>query len=145
MRPTGHPDEFPHTSFRIGESSVFFGFGASGRGYPAVSKVDECVRRDAKRRIEVGFGKLLAFTGAAVAGVAWFRRRQEHDPGANPTDETTRAPRREHIKGVEDREAEVADTTDDSRVDPVDQAIDESFPASDPPSYAGSPRNSENP
>jgi hypothetical protein len=110
-----------------------------------MSKVDERVRQDAKRRIEMGFGKLLALTGAAVAGVAWFRRRQEFDAGANSTDETTRAPRREHIKGVENRDAKVADTTRESRVDPVDQAIDESFPASDPPSYAGSPRNSDNP
>jgi hypothetical protein len=110
-----------------------------------VSKVDEGVHRDTKRRIGMGVGKLLAFAGAAVAGVAWLRRRQEFDAGANATDETTTAPRREHIKGVQDRDAEVADTTDDSRVDPVDQAIDESFPASDPPSYAGSPRNSENP
>jgi hypothetical protein len=29
--------------------------------------------------------------------------------------------------------------------DPVDEAIAESFPASDPPSFAASPPNSENP
>lgn len=93
----------------------------------------------------MGVGRLLALAGAAVAGAAWLRRRQEYGGDANSTEESGRARRQsEEIKGAENRTTEVADTTDDSRVDPVDQAIDESFPASDPPSYAGSPRNSGN-
>lgn len=71
----------------------------------------------------MGFGRVLAVAGIVAAGVAWFRRR-----------------RNEPVVDSATRDTEVADASPESSDDPVDQAIDESFPASDPPSYAGNPR-----
>jgi hypothetical protein len=71
----------------------------------------------------MGFGRILAVAGVAAAGAAWFKRRRagsiegEHH-GATGADGATPAEMR----------------------DPVDQAIAESFPASDPPSFAGNPK-----
>ena len=73
----------------------------------------------------MGFGRMLAMAGVAAAGVAWFNRR-----------------RREHTEGDEFTDFGTVQATPDPAEDPVDQAIAESFPASDPPSFAGSPRAS---
>jgi len=74
----------------------------------------------------MGFGRVLALVGVAAAGVAWFKRRG-----------------REHIEGDRSMSTSAAPASPDSMDDPVDEAIAESFPASDPPSFAGSPRNGE--
>jgi len=73
----------------------------------------------------MGFGRMLAMAGVAAAGVAWFKSRL-----------------REHTDGDELTDMGTAEATPDAADDPVDQAIAESFPASDPPSFAGSPRDS---
>lgn len=70
----------------------------------------------------MGFGRVLAVAGIVAAGVAWFRRR-----------------RKEPVVESERRDTEIADAAPESSDDPVDQAIDESFPASDPPSYTRNP------
>ncbi|HJQ76071.1 MAG TPA: hypothetical protein VJ948_02290 [Acidimicrobiia bacterium] len=66
----------------------------------------------------VRFGRVMALGGLAAAGLAWFGRRRV----------------REQTPGVEQRRVDEGLGSPD----PVDEAIDESFPASDPPSYAGS-------
>lgn len=72
------------------------------------------------------FGRVMALGGLAAAGLAWFGRRKvgEQVPGED---------RRRVEEGV------------GIPPDPVDEAIDESFPASDPPSYAGSTSSAETP
>jgi hypothetical protein len=77
-------------------------------------------------------GKVMALAGAAAIGVALFRRHGGSRARWNPLAESSGAGGTgEDIRGAEEFS------------DPVDQAIDESFPASDPPSYAGHPRNSD--
>lgn len=63
------------------------------------------------------FGKIMALGGLAAVGLAWLRRKQP----VEPRDDEAWA--RESAAGTPD---------------PIDEAIAESFPASDPPSYAGS-------
>lgn len=75
----------------------------------------------------MAIGKMLALAGAAAIGVGLFRRRGGSVPRTGPFDGSSGA-------GEDIRDAE-------EFADPVDQAIDESFPASDPPSYAGHPRS----
>jgi hypothetical protein len=76
-----------------------------------------------KKEARMGFGRILAMAGAVATGVAWFKRRQreETDEQYGSADDVTRA----------------------EMPDPIDQAIAESFPASDPPSFAGNPKRQE--
>jgi hypothetical protein len=70
-----------------------------------------------------GFGRLLAFGGLAAAGLTWFGRRRKRD--STPEEER------------------MARYPADIPPDPIDEAGAESFPASDPPSYAGSESSAE--
>lgn len=74
----------------------------------------------------MGRGRMLAFGGLAAAGLVWFGRYL----------------RRQESLGDDWQERRVEDGFD-APDDPVDEAIAESFPASDPPSFAGSRRTGE--
>lgn len=80
----------------------------------------------------MALGKIMALAGAAAVGVALFRRHRGSEAESGPFSET----RGSGGEGEFVRDAE-------EFADPVDQAIDESFPASDPPSYAGHPQTNE--
>ena len=82
--------------------------------------------------MKMALGKMMALAGAAAIGVGLFRRHRGSGARSSPGDESRGTGR----TGEDIRDA-------DEFADPVDQAIDESFPASDPPSYAGHPRNIE--
>jgi len=82
--------------------------------------------------IKMALGKMMALAGAAAVGVALFRRHRGSERESSPFDE---------VRGSGGEGGDIRDAGEFA--DPVDQAIDESFPASDPPAYAGHRQNSE--